>query len=363
MNLVKTLNESVNLFRTLALEIDKNPSAISQHLDAPIFEKLCLDQASTCLERTQLIEALSYGDAGVSLAAPGPSLAGLMLRELGDEDQKERFFSYVKAHRCATFFAVTEPQKGSDAGNMETELSAINSKEYRVRGEKCFIGHGADAPIGVVMARHSKGPLGLCAILMTQEELNQPEVQRRPLNTLGLRGARLARISFNDLHIKKENILGQHLSPIKGGMMAMMKTFNRMRPAVAAFALGHAQAVLDYAREHSADFLKNTNPKLDEMDFEISLARSLLYACAEKADQDPYENAYASLAKLKATEVAEKVGIAVIQYFGVHALQQHPLLMKWYRDGFGFEYMEGSTLMQLKNIYQGYLNHKSVIKR
>ena len=161
--------------------------------------------------------------------------------------QKERFFSYLKAQRCSTFLAVTETNKGSDAANMETRLNALNGHEYSISGEKCLIGHGADAPIGVLMARRSRSPLGICAVLLTPEELNKSEVERRPLKMLGLRGARLAKISLNQLRIPEENVLGLHLSPIKGGMMAMMKTFNRMRPAVAAFAIGHAQAVLDYA--------------------------------------------------------------------------------------------------------------------
>lgn len=353
--------ESANFFRSLALEIDENPSVIEQYSATPIFEELCLDQSSTCLERTALIEALSYGDAGVTLAAPGPSLAGLMIRELADSDQKAHFFSFLTNKQCPTFLAVTEPNRGSDAANMETILARENANYFRLSGEKCFIGHGVDAPIGVLMARQSRGPLGIRAVLLTAEELNRPEVKRTSLEMLGLRGARLGKISLNGLKIKKENILGQHLCPIKGGMMAMMKTFNRMRPAVAAFALGHAQAVLDYARDNSEDFLKRVEPKMNELDVEISLIRTLLYACAKQIDQDPYENAYASLAKLKATELAEKVNIEVMKYFGVNAILHHPLLLKWYRDVFGFEYMEGTSFMQIKNIYQSHINKKLVI--
>src|SRR3990167_4704932 len=144
MNFVKTRNESVNLFRKLALEIDKNPSAISQHLDAPIFEKLCLDQVSTCLERTQLMETLSYGDAGVSLAAPGPSLAGLMLRELGLPEQIDAFYSKLSEESMHTFFALTEPNKGSDASGIETKLTSChgNSQKFLLNGVKCFFGNG-----------------------------------------------------------------------------------------------------------------------------------------------------------------------------------------------------------------------------
>ncbi len=352
----KNILEGINLFRNIALEVDQNPSAILDCIDGPIFKNLCEDQDSNCLQRTQLIEALSYGDAGVTLAAPGPSLAGLILRELGDSDQKQRFFSYLKQHRCSTFLAVTEPGRGSDAAQMETTLKSKGNAGFVLNGEKCFIGHGADAPIGIVMARRSAGPLGVCSVLLTSEELNRPEVERIPLDMLGLRGACLARIIFNELEIKNENILGLHLSPMKSGMMAMMKTFNRMRPAVAAFALGHAQAVLDYAKENLNDFQEREAIPISKMDAEISLIRSLLYACAARVDEDPSDNSFASIAKVKATHLAEKVTIEVIKGFGVNAVQRHPLLMKWYRDVFGFEFMEGTTTMQLRNIYQGYRN-------
>lgn len=363
MKFMRVEQESASFFRRLALEIDQNPSAIDAHLTEAIFERLCLDRSSSCLERTQLIESLSYGDAGVMLASPGPSLAGLMVRELGDEAQKEYFFNNIKMRRCPSFFAVTEPNKGSDAANLTTYLKVLDSKYYSLNGEKCFIGHGADAPIGVLMARSSEGPLGMCAILITPEELKQPEVQRAPLNMLGLRGARLAKMSFHNLRIKKENILGRHLSPMRRGVMAMIKTFNRMRPAVAAFALGHAQAVLDYAREHEDGFLKKSKPILNEMEFEISIIRSLLYSCSKQIDQNPYEDSLASLAKFNAVKIAEKVSIEAIKYFGAHELNHHPLLMKWFRDVFGFEYMEGSSLMHLKNIYKGLSNELSGMRK
>src|SRR3989338_3517940 len=78
----------INFFRSIALVIDQNPSAINQYLKNNSISALAFDRESSCLDRTKFLEALSYGDSGVVLSCPGPSLAGLILRELGSEEQK-----------------------------------------------------------------------------------------------------------------------------------------------------------------------------------------------------------------------------------------------------------------------------------
>ncbi|NNM59324.1 MAG: hypothetical protein HKM04_05865 [Legionellales bacterium] len=241
---------------------------------------------------------------------------------------------------------------------MQTLITKGDDRHYFIHGEKWLVGHGADAPIGVLVARTSTGPLGITAILLTPENLtnNSIDLYRHHLNTSGLKGARLSRLVFNNLRIKEENILGYHLSPIKRGMMAVMKTFNRMRPGVAAFAVGHAQAVLDYTATHLKLSMEQKN-QLQKINTEVMSARLMLYQAATMVDKDPIENAYASVAKVKATYIAEKAMEFSMETFGPEYLL-HPLLTKWQHDVYGYEYMEGTTHIQLKNIYQGYVNNK-----
>lgn len=174
---------------------------------------------------------------------------------------------------------------------------------------------------------------------------------REHLDVVGLLGARLSRLIFNGLKINRENILGSHLSPIKRGMMAVMKTFNRMRPGVVAFALGHAQAVVDCTRTAFAF----TSEQEKRFDAEIITTRLMLYQAAERIDQDAMESAYPSLAKVKASSVAEKAVCAAIDLLGPECLM-HPFLMKWQRDVYGYEYMGGISHIQLKHVYQGFVN-------
>lgn len=352
------LLNTMQYFRDIALEIDKNPAKIKKHLSCPGIQNLCFDRDSDCLSRTKLLEALSYGDAGVLLACPGPSLSGLMLRELGNDIQKEYFFNYVEKNNATTFLAVTEPGKGSDAGQMQTQLKKIDENHYEIYGEKWLVGHGADAEIGTLVARTSTGPLGITAVLLTPDILKSvgPTLYKEHLDVVGLRGARLSRFVFNGLKIPRANILGHHLSPIKRGMMAVMKTFNRMRPGVAAFALGHAQATIDYVKRNLSLTADNVS-QIELLDAEILATRLMLYQAAIRVDQDSEESAYASVAKVKATAVAEKVVNFAMKQFGAKYLE-HPLLMKWQRDVYGYEYMEGTSHIQLKHVCQGYMNHK-----
>ncbi|NNM59140.1 MAG: hypothetical protein HKM04_04935 [Legionellales bacterium] len=94
--------DTINFFRNIAMEIDSSAESIQNHLQHPGIHNLCFDRESTCLARTKLLEALSYGDASVLLACPGPSLSGLMLRELGSEEQKAYFFNYIETNKATS---------------------------------------------------------------------------------------------------------------------------------------------------------------------------------------------------------------------------------------------------------------------
>ncbi len=346
-----------NYFRNIALAVDQSPVILSEHLSHPGIIKLCFDRDSECLVRTKMLEALAYGDAGVLLACPGPSLSGLMLRELGSVEQRNIFFNFVESNKSTTFLAVTEPNKGSDAGNMQTHIKKINGGDYRIYGEKWLVGHGADAALGVLVARNLPGPLGIVAILLTPDVIANADdtLYREHLKVSGLRGARLSRLVFNGLKISEENILGGHLNVMRRGMMAVMKTFNRMRPGVAAFALGHAQAVIDYLKTHLS-FNDEQKSRIEQLDVEANIVRLILYKSAAQIDENPLASEFSSLAKAKSTQLAEKVSAAVLELFAKEHLQ-HPLLLKWNRDVYGYEYMEGTSYIQHQHIARHYINH------
>src|ERR1700736_2140146 len=114
--------ETAGVDRSSALSVLTDADLRADVSDQLIRDKIEADFSATTRQRAEMCEAMAYGDTGFLLTMPGPSLSGVLVRTLGDEDQQALFQRYVVEHRCRTFFAVTEPDRGSDAGNLKTRL-------------------------------------------------------------------------------------------------------------------------------------------------------------------------------------------------------------------------------------------------
>jgi alkylation response protein AidB-like acyl-CoA dehydrogenase len=307
-----------------------------------------------CLERVKTYEALGYGDASVTLACPGPSLAGLMVDELGDSQQQTFFYKHFENVPVRTFLAVTEPGAGSALSMLKTQFCCDRQSEFgKLRGEKWLVSHGASGALGVVIVRTANTPLGIRALLLSPAILRgESGVVRTPLSMTGLRGANLARLQFQNVDVPQSLLLGNHKSPLQHGMMALIKTFNRMRPCIAALAIGIAQAALDYVLEQGTQHAVATLRHLRRLQQRIDIVREMLYAAAAGIDHNPFESGAVSLAKAAATELAEKTVTVLCTMIGMAGGVWHPLLGKWRRDVAGFEYMEGTRNIQQLNVFQ-----------
>lgn len=334
-------------YRSFSLEVINDPDRVLKLSSHPLIRKrIEAEFAATTLQRADLYEVMAYGDSSFLLTAPGPSLSGVLLQTLGDEEQYEYFYHYVMEHLCRTFFAVTEPKKGSDAGHMETHLST----DGFLSGEKLLFGNGAVAPIGTVLARTGNGPLDVVAILLSPALLNSGAVTSQVLDMFAMPGAQLSYMRFERLRIPEEMLLGRNLKPMEGGMMGMLKTFHRFRPGVASMAIGHGQALVDYTRRHFAKFQE----QLDVFDRQLAQVRALNRAAAQQVDAEPLQGSLVSLAKSKATAVAEGIARVLSKQLPAAALLEHPWLSKSLADVYAYEYMEGTTQIQLNNIHNGY---------
>lgn len=352
----KTFASYAKLFRAIALGVDQDPDVIFTHIDNGAVQYMLTDRNSSTYERTFNFEALSYGDPGAFMTCPGPSLSGLVLRELGTEEQKEKFFSYVSENKARSFFALTEPRKGSDAGSLECAImtNGFDRNSYFLQGEKCLFGNAAVGKIGVVFARTSPGPLGIRAVLVTPEMLDPAKnwIYREKLPMTAMRGAQIGYMKFNNCPVNAENILGSHKRPMEYGMMAVIKTFNRLRTGVGALAIGQAQAVLDHVYENLSQY-KSFSPTLYvQLYYQLESARTLLHKAAKVVDENPFDSYNISVAKVQATKTAEFVISECISHLEPAIMIQNPWLAKCYRDCFAWEYMEGTSHMQYKNVYQ-----------
>jgi alkylation response protein AidB-like acyl-CoA dehydrogenase len=363
--------ELADEFREPGEAIDRNPDAISDYLDLtgvrlcqysliparylpPLdFPSALLDAGNSCQGMTVVFERFSYVDPGVMLASPGPSLSGGVISALADEDQSERYFSRLAAGPVTTFFGLTEPGKGSAAVELQTTITpAPDGDGWILNGEKRYIGNGARAQVGVVFCRRAPGPLGIEAVVV---DANSPGFRADLLSTVGLRGARISRMRFENVHVPAENLLGAHRPPSRRGLQGALAILYRARPGIAAMALGCAQASCDYLHQQRPRVAKGGRLRLEGLLDRIAAVRQLVYRVAADVDHGVINVHRIGAVKIQAARLAEEATLVVAELLGPASLIEHPQLEKTYRDVRAFEIMEGTTNLHWLSVFRGLL--------
>jgi acyl-CoA dehydrogenase len=354
--------------RPFGLELDGDPSSIYRRLDVPLVLKLGALQVPpkyqpeplvvgphrfhlvTSLERVVFMMEAARGDLGFLLAAPGAPMAGAAVAMLGDERQQEWFFGRVASEPTWAFFALSEPRGGSDASGMDTRLIRDpDTGALTLDGTKRYIGNGARSQIGVAFAKRGRGgPLSAAAVLV---DCDDPGFSAVRLPTLGLRGAELSEITFDSVPVAPERLLGSHLPATRGGLWGWLRTFNLLRPVVAAMGVGVAQAAHDYVADHRPGLPPSWRDGLERLRLEIESVRQLTLRAAAEADRDPSKGELSSAAKVRAAALAEQATRYAARCFGPGELLDHPYLEKLLRDARGIEFMEGTGAVQRMNVF------------
>ncbi|WP_331742600.1 acyl-CoA dehydrogenase (plasmid) [Streptomyces sp. NBC_00868] len=347
--------------RTAAQETDAHPDGSTLYPQVPLLDRLATLQIPRPYAPDPLIldgeqyyllsamervvfheEAAAHGDASLLLCAPGSLTAGMLVASLGDEAQQRNFFTPLQSSPTWTFLAMTEPQGGSDATTLRTTLEpSPDGDGYLLTGTKRFIGNAHRARTGVVTVRTAPGPLGIrCAIVDT----SAPGFTASPLATLGMRGA-LGALTFDQVHIPAENLLGSHLPPTRRGMWGWLHSFNLLRCVAAAMAVGLARATHDYLADHIPP------ARLAPLAARIHRVQALTHAAARAVDADPTTAHLPAAAKTAAATLAEDITTQALSLLGTGARLEHPLLDKWTRDAHGFDPMEGTAHIQALTIF------------
>lgn len=358
-------------FRDAGMALDRDPDAVAdlpllrgvrfaqqiamppQYQAREAFPADLLEVVTTAVGATVLCERFAYGDPGVMMASPGPSLSGVTVQALGDDAQMHRYFSRVAAAPTYTFFGVTEQDKGSAATEVQTTLTPAESGDgWLLNGEKCYIGNGSRAQLGVVFCRRAPGPWGVEVVLVDTAAAG---FHATPLPMMGLRGARISRLRFDNVRIPPEQLLGAHRPPSRRGMHTAMRTLYRARPGVGAFALGCAQAVCDYLDQERPVSAGHRWRRREELLDRIAAVRAALYRVAADIDRGAVNGHRVGAVKMGAAQVAEQATLLAADLLGPASLIEHPWLEKTYRDVRAFEVMEGTTNLHRLSVFQGLL--------
>lgn len=297
------------------------------------------------------MEELAAEDAGLAnvvSAANSPVCAALL--QSGTEAQKRRFLRPVASGECPGAILLTEPQAGSDAANLKTTARRVGDR-WVLNGTKQFITAGKSAGVAMILAvtDPAAGRKGITCFL-TPTDARGYRVARLE-KKLGHRTCDTAQIELEDLEVPAENVLG---APGEGYRIALQH-LNTGRIAVAAQAVGAAraafEAALDYAKqreafgrplfEHQAVAFK-----LAEMATQVEVARQLTLRAARAKQAGEPAILEASMAKLFASEAAERVCSAAIQLHGGYGYVEDFPVEKLWRDVRVTQIYEGANEIQ-----------------
>ena len=267
----------------------------------------------------------------------------------GSKEQRKLFLpSLAKGEKIGSY-AITEPDAGSDIGNVKTK-AVKDGDFYILNGQKTFITNGDVCDIIVVFAVIPElAPRGMTAFIV--EEGMPGFAKGKKFRKLGMHAATNAELFFDNCRVPEANLLGE-----KGqGMKIALSTLDSGRIGIAAQAVGIAQAVLEKCTEYSkirvqfgAPIFKNQaiSWKLADMATEIEAARFLVYSAASLADNGKPFSKNAAMAKLFASELAMKATTWGIQIFGGYGYMMEYPMQRYFRDAKLTEIYEGTSEVQ-----------------
>jgi len=275
------------------------------------------------------------GSTAITVAAH-TSLGTYPIYLFGTEEQKRKYLPKLTSGEWIGAFGLTEPEAGSDAGATKTR-AILDGDEWVINGRKTFITNGAIADVVVIAAvtDPEKGHRGISNFIV---EKGTPGFNPgRNEDKMGLRASITSELFFEDCRIPKENILGQPGE----GFKQFLITLDGGRISIGAMALGLAQGAFEKALAYSKERVQFGQPicnfqaiqwMLADMATEIEAARLLVYRAAWLKDQGVRYTKEAAMAKLFASEVAERVCFKAIQIHGGYGYTREYDVERMYRD-------------------------------
>ncbi|MGN6783455.1 MAG: acyl-CoA dehydrogenase family protein [Marmoricola sp.] len=304
------------------------------------------DSLTYCLS----MEELGRADSAVrGIVSVSSGLFGKVVLAHGSEEQKQRWLPGITSGRLLGCFGLTEPDTGSDAGNLSTR-AVRDGGDWVVNGSKIFITNGTWADVCLVMARTGgAGPRGVSAFLVPTDT---PGFARREIHgKLGLRGQATAELSFSDVRVSGDALVGEEGQ----GFKIAMQSLDKGRISVAAGCVGIIQACLEAVVAYAGERQQFGRPiasfqLVQEIIAEISVdadaARLLTWRAADLLDRgEPYGVA-ASKAKYFASEMAVKASNLAVQAFGGYGYIDEYPVQKLLRDARVMTLYEGTSQIQ-----------------
>ena len=300
------------------------------------------------LEHSLICEEFSRIDCGIAHSITSTFFGSQLINLIGTEEQKKKWLAPVCAGEMKMGCAITEPDAGSDVVAAKT-MARKEGGEYVISGNKTFITNANRADFLIVLCvtnpEAKKKHESFSTIIV---ETNRPGYEASKLhNKLSLRCSDTGEVTFKDVRVPVENLLGKEGK----GFYNIMEFLNRSRLEAAGFGVGTAQGALEKAIDHVKKRKQFGAPladspvvqtKIAEMATLVEAARSCLYRASAKVDGGEMDHALVAMTKWYSCEVAVKVADEAIQLHGGYGILEEYDVAHYWRDAKVLEIFEGS---------------------
>ena len=318
-----------------------------------------LDYLSGCL----IEEEFGWGCSGIGTSLACNGLASAPVALGGSEETKQKYLGMLCEEPKLASFCLTEPDAGSDVAGMKTRAVKKGDK-YILNGSKCFITNGQYADWYTVYAKTDPdaGSRGISAFVVDKQD---GIIVDKKEDKMGQRASNTVSLSFNDVEVPAENMLGEEN---KGFKLAMM-TLDRTRPGVAAMATGIARSGFDAAVTYSKERQQFGVPiamhqaiqfLIADMAVKVDAARLLTWQSASQLDNGQSNTLTSSEAKRFAADSAMEVTTDAVQVFGGYGFIKEYEVEKFMRDAKIMQLYEGTSQIQRMVIAREVLLPRSV---
>ncbi|ARJ39586.1 MULTISPECIES: acyl-CoA dehydrogenase family protein [Sporosarcina] len=269
--------------------------------------------------------------------------------EYGSEEQKKKFIPPLLKGEKLGFFALTEPNVGSDASSIQTR-AVLKGDKWVLNGSKMFITNGIEGEVGIVIAQtdKDKGNKGIASFIVEKSESSYYASKIEKMGTLS---CPFAELTFDNCEIPKENLLGE----VGDGLRQGLKFLNSARAMVAFISTGIAQASLDASITYAKERVQFGKPiggfqliqeKISNMVTLTNAMRLLGLQASHLLDEGKECKVECSMAKYFSTENVLKVAEDALQIHGGYGYTKEFPVERYYRDIRYFTIAEGTNEIQ-----------------
>ncbi len=307
-----------------------------------------------------VLAAFELSQCSVALRARVGTNTGIGSEALvadGTDAQKRRWLPRMACGELTGCLALTEPQAGSEASNVQT-TARRDGEHYVLDGQKCYITNAPIADLFTVIARTETGSQGSSGLSALMVERATPGLRTGPAyRKMGQAGSPVSDVFFDGCRVPAANLIGGEEGR---GFRTLMKVLNKQRLHLAALCTGPAIRMLEMAVDHTSQRRQFGAPvssfqlvqaMIADSRTEIFAARSMILEAARMRDRGEDVALEASMCKYFASEMCGRVADRCVQMFGgAGYVADHSPIERFYRDVRLFRLYEGTSQIHQLNI-------------